>query len=413
MEDSVVIVGAGQGGFQVAASLRDEGYAGSITLIGDEDGLPYQRPPLSKGLLSGQTEAPALALRPAAFYAERGIDYRAGARVTAIDRAASCVRLVDGRDLAYRHLVLATGARARMPDLPGVRLDGVWPLRTQADALSLRSAMSQARRVVIVGAGFIGLEVAVIAQAQGLEVDVLELGDRPLQRAVSSLTADVLQQALQQRGVRFHFGIGVQAFLGDSGRVRAVLTSASPTQAAQEMPADLVVIGIGVVANDELAAQAGLSVREGVQVDAQLLTADPAISAIGDCARFPMAGESAAIRLESVQNAVDQARCVASRIAGRPAPYRKVPWFWSDQGANRLQIAGLARPDDVAVLRGDVSQGRFSVLRLREGLLTAVESINHPADHMAARKLLAAPLHLTPTQAADARVKLAELAPTA
>ena len=193
--------------------------------------------------------------------------------------------------------------------------------------------------------------------------------------------------------------------MGAQGRVRAVLTSAS-----QELPADLVVVGIGVVANDELAAQAGLPVRDGVLVDAHLMTEDPAISAMGDCARFPLEGEPSAIRLESVQNAVDQARCIASRIAGRPAPYRKVPWFWSDQGAQRLQIAGLARPGDVAVLRGDVSEGRFSVLRLREGRLTAVESINHPADHMAARKLLTAPIHLTHTQAADARVKLAELA---
>ena len=405
MDGSVVIVGAGQGGFQVAASLRDEGYPGQITLVGDEDGLPYQRPPLSKNFLAGKVDAPALWLRPQAFYADRGIEYLAGTRVAGIDRAASCVRLADERTLAYRHLVLATGARARTPDFPGVSLDGVLPLRTQADARHLRDAMPQARRIVIVGAGFIGLEVAVVAQALGLEVDVLELGGRPLERAVSPLTAEVLQQSLQQRGVRFQFRTGVQALLGAQGRVRAVLTSAS-----QELPADLVVVGIGVVANDELAAQAGLPVRDGVLVDAHLMTEDPAISAMGDCARFPLEGEPSAIRLESVQNAVDQARCIASRIAGRPAPYRKVPWFWSDQGAQRLQIAGLARPGDVAVLRGDVSEGRFSVLRLREGRLTAVESINHPADHMAARKLLTAPIHLTHTQAADARVKLAELA---
>ena len=407
MIDPVVIVGAGQAGFQVAASLRDEGCQAPIALLGDEPNPPYQRPPLSKSFLAGKVDESSVWLRPLAFYSERRIERFDAIRVSAIDRQERHVYLADGRTLTYQHLVLATGARARIPELPGIDLAGVWALRTLADARGLRSALQQSRRITVIGAGFIGLEVAVIAQALGLQVDVLELGDRPLQRAVSSLTADVLRKTLEQRGVRFHFRTGVQALLGSQAQVEAVRFVDG-----QELPTDLVVIGIGVVANDELAAKAGLPVRDGVLVDEQLVSCDPAVSAIGDCARFPLEGERMPVRLESVQNAVDQARCVASRLVGRPSPYRKVPWFWSDQGDQRLQIAGLAQPSDTAVLRGSPSDGRFSVLRLRDGRLTAVESINNPADHMAARKLLVHPHHIALDRAADSRVKLAELVPS-
>lgn len=408
MQAGVVIVGGGQGGFQLAASLRDEGYAGPVTLIGEEPGVPYQRPPLSKGYLTGKTLAPQLELRPATFYTERNIELLAGERATAIERDTRRVRLASGAVREYEHLVLATGARPRLPNVPGADLAGVQVLRTAADAQLLLQQLGGARRVVVVGAGFIGLEVAVVARDLGLEVDVLEFADRAMLRAVSAVTAQFFTDALARRDVRFHFGTAGEAFLGEGGRVRAV-----QTRGGASFPADLVVVGMGVDADDALARDAGLAVQGGIVVDDHLRTSDAAISAIGDCARFPADYCAAPVRLESVQNAVDQARCVAARLAGKPASYRKVPWFWSDQGENRLQIAGVAEAGDLAVVRGAIATGKFSVLRLREGRLTAVESVNSAADHMAARKLLAADIQLTPEQAADASVKLAALAPAA
>ncbi|HEX2545015.1 MAG TPA: FAD-dependent oxidoreductase [Ramlibacter sp.] len=404
MTAGVVIVGGGQGGFQVAASLREEGYAGPVTIVAEEADPPYQRPPLSKGFLLGKTPAEQLALRPAAFYGERAIELLPQTRVQAIDRAARRVQLSTGAWLAYEHLVLATGARARMPRIPGVQLQDVLALRTQVDARQLLQSLGRARRVVIVGAGFIGLEVAVVARELGLHVDVLEFADRAMLRSVSPEVANYLSDALAQRGVQFHFGTAAEAFEGDT-QVRRVVTNRGTA-----FDADLVVVGMGVEPEDALARDAGLAVGNGIVVDAQLCTGDPDISAIGDCARFPARYCDQPLRLESVQNAVDQARCVAARIAGKPAAYDKVPWFWSDQGPNRLQIAGVAQAGDSAVMRGTLAEGKFSVLRFRGGRLTAVESVNSAADHMAARKLLAAGVALTPEQAADASVKLASLA---
>lgn len=407
MQDAgVIVVGSGQGGFQAAASLRDEGYGGPITLVGDEAGLPYQRPPLSKGFLAGKTPLEQIHLRPAPFYADQRIT-QVHDRVEGIDRSAKRVSLASGGVLAYEHLVLACGARARMPSIAGAQLAGIACVRTLADTQSLQPRLKQARRLVVVGAGFIGLEVAVVAREMGLDVDVIEYADRPLKRAVSAETAGFLAGALVAAGVRFHFDTAVRAYAGDNVRVTGVQTTTGETLAA-----DLVVVGIGVQPNTELAQSAGLAVQDGVVVDAHLLTSDPHISAIGDCARFPAAYSANPVRLESVQNAVDQARCVAARIAGKAQPYAKVPWFWSDQGANRLQIAGVANEGDTAVVRGDIPSGRFSVFRFRGERLAAVESINSAADHMAARKLLASPQSISAEQAADTSVKLAALATT-
>ncbi|MBC7468044.1 MAG: FAD-dependent oxidoreductase [Ramlibacter sp.] len=403
-QPGVIVVGSGQAGFQLVASLRDEGDQGPLTLIGDEPGLPYQRPPLSKSFLAGKAQPGQIELRPAGFYAERNIALIAPDRVTNIDRSARRVTLASGASLAYEHLVLATGARARMPAVPGVNLQGVLALRTRADAEALLAGLHEARRVVVVGAGFIGLEVAVMARQLGLEVRVIEFADRVLKRAVSAPTADYLAQAQATRGMQFSLRTGVAAFTGSDGRVEAVLTTGG-----ESVPADLVVVGVGVEPNVELARASGLQVQDGIVVDRHLVTSDPFISAIGDCARYPAGYCDAPVRLESVQNAVDQARCVAARIVGKAEPYAKVPWFWSDQGENRLQIAGLAEAGDSAVLRGDPAAGKFSVFRFRDGRLSAVESINSVADHMAARKLLAAATPISPTQVADPSVKLAAL----
>jgi 3-phenylpropionate/trans-cinnamate dioxygenase ferredoxin reductase subunit len=402
----VIVVGGGQGGFQVAASLRDEGYTGPVTLVGDEPGLPYQRPPLSKAFLFGKAQQSHIELRPRSFYAARNITVVAPDRVTAIDRAAQCVALASGLSLPYDHLVLATGARARMPALAGSKLHGVLALRSHADAAAILSRLQQARRLVVVGGGFIGLEVAAVARQLGLEVRIIEMADRVLKRAVSAPVADYLAAALILRGVGLDLDTGVTDFTGTEGHIDGVTTTAG-----EHVPADLVVVGIGVEPHVELARDAGLAVQDGVLVNAYLLTVDPFISAIGDCARYPAVHAATLVRLESVQNAVDQARCVAARLVGRAERYSKLPWFWSDQGDNRLQIAGIAATSDSVVLRGEPTSDKFSVFRFGDdSRLTAVESVNSPADHMAARKLISGRVPVSPEQAADEGLKLAGLA---
>ncbi|CAO4138005.1 NAD(P)/FAD-dependent oxidoreductase [Methylorubrum aminovorans] len=406
--ESIVIVGAGQAGFQAAASLREAGFAGSLTLVGEEAALPYQRPPLSKAYLAGKTDARGLLLRQESFFAEHRIDHRSGTRVTAIDRAERRVQLSDGGHLAYDHLILATGTRNRALPVPGADLAGVRQLRSLDDADALRTAIEGVRRIVVVGAGFIGLEFAAVCAARGPSVTVIEAAERVMARAVAPETSEAFRAFHEEAGVRFLFGAGVTAIEGEGGRVAAIRTADG-----QSLPADLVLVGIGVVPNQELAAEAGLAVRDGIEVDAVLATDDPAISAIGDCVRFPsrfaagMPGGDR-VRIESVQNAVDQGRCLAARLTGRSAAYDAVPWFWSDQGPRKLQIAGLAAPGDASVLRR-IGAG-FSVFRFRGGALSAVESVDRPADHMAARRLLASGKALTPEQAADPSFDLKALA---
>lgn len=403
----VVIVGAGQAGFQTAASLREAGFSDPITLVGDEEALPYQRPPLSKAYLAGKTDAEGLLLRPASYLAEHRIVHRR-ARASSIDRAARRLTLDDGTALPYDHLVLATGSRNRTLPVPGADLPGVHQLRSLDDADALRAAIETAKNIVVVGAGFIGLEFAAVCAGRGLAVTVIEAADRPMARAVSVETSDAFRIAHEAMGIAFLFRAGVIAIEGIGGCVAAVTTADGAP-----IPADLILVGIGVVPNQELAERAGLPVRDGIEIDAFLSTADPAVSAIGDCARFPTrfaAGMSRGdrVRIESVQNAIDQGRCLAARLTGRPVAYDAVPWFWSDQGRHKLQIAGLAEPGDGSVVRGGGEA--FSVFRFRDGRLRAVESINRGADHMAARRILALGRDLTPAEAADPAFDLKALA---
>lgn len=402
MPENVVIVGTGQGGYQLAASLREEGFSGPITLVGEEPGLPYQRPPLSKAYLTGKTDADGLLLRAAPFYAERGIEILAPEQAVAIDREAHLVQLRSGRALPYGHLVLATGARNRLLPVPGADLDGVFYLRSRQDADLIRARLDGARRVVVVGAGFIGLEFAAVAASLGRDVTVLEALGRPMARALSLPMSEYFQRAHEAAGLKLRFGETVIRITGEDGQATGVETAD-----LDHVPADLVVVGIGVVPNVELAAEAGLALENGIRVDGQLSTADPAISAIGDCVGYPSTfAEGRVVRLESVQNAVDQAKCVAARLAGKPAPYGAVPWFWSDQGAMKLQMVGLTDGHDHAVLRGDPASGAFSVFCYRGDRLLGVESVNRPADHMIARRLMAKGLNLTPAEAGDVSLDL-------
>jgi 3-phenylpropionate/trans-cinnamate dioxygenase ferredoxin reductase subunit len=392
----VAIVGAGQAGFQLAASLHQEGFTGRVVLIGDEPVLPYQRPPLSKSYLAGQTGVDDLWLRPAEFYAKQQIELICGDAVTAIDRGRRCLRLASGSEVSFDHLVFATGARFRPLAVPGAELDGVLPLRTLADADILRQRLDQAHQIVVVGAGFIGLEFAAVALAHGADVHVIEITHHPMGRVVSAPTSRFFTEAHRRWGVKISLDTGVARILGAGGRVTGVETTSG-----ERLPAELVLICIGVIPNAELAQAAGLTVDNGIVVDRHLITSSPEISAIGDCANFPTAFAMGSVRLESVQNAVDQGRCVAARLAGRPEPYEKVPWFWSDQGDLKLQIAGITAGHDEAVVRGDAAGGHFSVFCFRSGWLIGIESINRPADHAVARRLLAADPELSPEQAAD------------
>jgi 3-phenylpropionate/trans-cinnamate dioxygenase ferredoxin reductase subunit len=394
--NSIVIAGAGHAGVQVALSLRQEGYEGRIALVNDEPWLPYQRPPLSKAYLLGKIDATAMQFRPAQFYAEQGIDLVAD-RGAAIDRQNRRLLLASGQALDYDHLVLATGAHNRPLNVPGAALTGVYGLKTRADAEALAPLLAQARRVVVIGAGFIGLEFAAVAAAAGAAVEVLELGERPMARAVSPQMSELFRAAHEAWGVKFRFRTAVSEIEGDNGRAVAVLASNG-----ERVAADLVVYGIGVVPNVALALEAGLTIDNGITVDANLLSSDPHISALGDVASFPCLQNGERLtRLESVQNAVDQGRLIAARLAGKPAPYTALPWFWTDQGNLKLQIAGLALGADNHVVLGEPGAQQVSVLCFAGERLLAVESCGRVGDHMAARKILARPPALTPAVAAS------------
>jgi len=398
----VVVVGSGQAGVQTAVSLRDMGYDRPVTLIGDEPGLPYQRPPLSKAYLLGKLEETGLHLRAESFFHKQNIALEDGRRATRIERDRRRVHLDDGRALDYEHLVLATGTRNRTLRVAGSDLADVMSLRSLDDARRLRAAMAGKRHAVVIGAGFIGMEFAAVAASVGNAVTVIEAGSRVMGRSSSPEITEWFQDRHESRGVTFHFGANVVGIEGKDGRAAGVVTADG-----QHFPADLVLVGIGVVPNAELAEKAGLAIHNGISVDAHLSTSDPHISAIGDCASGPSVHAPGVLRLESVQNAVDQAKTVAARLTGNPAPYVGVPWFWSDQGPDKLQIAGLVNDCSQRLVVGSTAAGRFSVLSFRDGRFVGAESVNRPTDHMAARRLLQAGIPLDIGQAARADFDLA------
>jgi len=393
MHPGVVIVGGGQAGLEAAAALRTLGYDGTVTLICEEAHAPYQRPPLSKDFLTGKQETDSVFLRALAYYEKHRVDLILGDPVTEINRGARLVHLAGGGTVAYEQLILAVGARNRPLPVPGA--EHALYLRSLDEAVTLRQRLAEARHgVVVIGGGFIGLEVAAAARGAGKAVTVIEAAPRLMARAVSPLLSDFFLDV--------HRGQGADVLLNSA--VVEVRPDCVTLTGGRRIEADLVVAGIGVVPDVELARDAGLDVSDGITVDQFLRTSDPYIFAIGDCAHHPRA------RLESVQNAVDQAKCVARAMMGNPAPYRDVPWFWTDQYEIRFQMVGLAAGYDQSVLRGSIEDRKFSVFYFKQGRLLAVDSVNRFGDHIAARKMLAAGTALTPEQAADETVDLKKLA---
>jgi 3-phenylpropionate/trans-cinnamate dioxygenase ferredoxin reductase subunit len=393
----VVIAGAGLAGFQVGAALREMGYPGRIVMVGEEPYRPYHRPPLSKAFLLGTTDTGKLAMRPDNFYADKNIEVLTGRQVVALDRGHHHVALDDGRVLEYGHFVFAVGARNRLLPVHGAQARGVHYLRTLDEAQALKQALAPGRNAVVIGAGFIGLEFAASAAKLGVNVTVFEVADRPMARALSRDMAIIFTREHLRSGVRFMFNTQVLHFLAEGEHVVAV-----ETVEHERVPADIVLIGIGVQPNVEVAAAAGLDVRNGVVVNEFLQTSDPDVSAVGDCAAHPSAfAAGALVRLESVQNATDQGRCVAARLTGKPTPYKNAPWFWSDQGDLKLQIAGLTAGCDQVVIRGDTAGTSCAAFCFKEGRLLGVETVNRPGDHMTGRRLIAQSVALTPAQAAD------------
>ncbi|WP_321340317.1 FAD-dependent oxidoreductase [Breoghania sp.] len=382
--ERIVIIGSGQGGVQVAISLRQEGYEGQLTVIGAEPGLPYQRPPLSKAFLK-TGDAEALRLRPATFFEKNGIELVDGVRVDRIDREARTVHAGE-RSFAYDHLILATGTRNMRPPIEGA--DRALDLRTLEDAARLRAALDTPKRCAVIGGGFIGLEFAAVARGLGHEVTVAEAASRLMARAVSPETS--------AHFLTLHEGMGTTVLLGDPAT--GIDANGMTLASGARIEADLVLMAAGVVPNTELAAEAGLAVDNGIVVDAQLLTDDPAISALGDCCAFPDPATGRLVRLESVQAATDHARLIAKRLVkGADASYAAVAWFWSDQADSKLQIAGLSSPADDTVRRGDGAVFRFAGERF-----SAVETVNDAKTHMQARKKLAfSPIQRSQLEAVD------------
>ncbi|HEY0107173.1 MAG TPA: FAD-dependent oxidoreductase [Rhizomicrobium sp.] len=403
MSERIVIIGAGQSGAQAVASLRADGFAGAITMVGDEPFAPYQRPPLSKAYLMGTMERDRLFLKPDAFYRDANCELVLGVAATKIDRAAKTVALADGRHLPYDKLLIATGSRVRKIRCPGADLPGVHYLRGIEDVDGLRAVFEPGKKLAIVGGGYIGLEVAAVAAKRGIDVTVFEAMDRVMARAVSIPVSDFYDKVHRAAGVNILLDTGVEAFEGD-GRLEAVRAK------GKSYPADVVLVGIGIVPNQELAREAGLGCDDGIVVDEKSnATGDPSIFAVGDCTRH-VGREGTALRLECVQNAIDQAKHAALQMVGKPNVYREVPWFWSDQYDLKLQIAGLARPSDAIVLRGNPEARKFAVFHLRDGAVAAVEAVNAAPEYLVGRKLIADGARIAPERLADTSIPMKTIA---
>ncbi len=401
----VVIVGAGHAGGTAAALLRQYGYQGKIALVGEEPIAPYQRPPLSKAWLKGEADADSLMLKPHSFYQGAGIDLVLGVKVESLSPATRTVRLSGGAELAYDTLILATGARARTLPIPGADLVGVMSLRSAADAEALKAALGPGRRLAVIGGGYIGLEAAASGRALGAEVVVIEREAHILARVAKEPLCSFLTDYHRARGVDFEVDAVVEAFEGKDGHVAGVRLGDGRLIAC-----DAVLLGVGLVRNDELAKAAGLECANGVVVDVNARTSDPAIFAIGDVTHRPMPLYDRMFWLESVANALEQAKQAAAAIVGRPAPANEVTWNWSDQYDLKLQFAGYPFDTDDILVRGDPASAKFAVFHLKGDIIRSLEAVNAPAEFMGGRQLIAAQRPISRARLADVSVSMKEVA---
>jgi 3-phenylpropionate/trans-cinnamate dioxygenase ferredoxin reductase subunit len=398
MADPLVIIGAGQAASQLVASLAQDGFAGEVCLVGDEPHLPYQRPPLSKKFLAGELALDRLYVKPAAFYEKAGSRLLLGQRAERIDREGRAVILADGTRLPYSTLVLATGSRPRELPLPGA-----FCLRTIADVDVIRARLVPGKSLVVIGGGYIGLELAAVAVKLGVGVTVLEQAPRLMARGVGPVVSAFYARLPDEEGVTIRTGAVVRSLEGNGPIKRVVCDDA-------QYDADIVVIGAGAVPNVELAREAGLAVEDGIVVDAQCRTDDASIWAIGDCTSQHHDLVGRRLRLESVHNALEQARIAAAAIGGRKPPAIQVPWFWTDQYDVKMQMAGLSAGHDQAVVRGNPGTGRsFAVFYMREGTLIAVDAVNRAPEFMMSKQLIAERAKIDPARLGDESVAMKDM----
>ena len=410
LSSRVVIVGAGHAGGSAAAFLRQYGHVGPIVLIGDEPLLPYQRPPLSKGWLKGEVDAEGLQLKPSSWYEEAGVSLRLGGVVMGFNRGAKTVTLASGEHLPYDYLILATGARARALPIPGADLAGVLSLRTAADAEALKGALGPGKRLAVVGGGYVGLEAAASARALGSHVMIIEREPRVLARVACETLSNFFQDYHRARGVAFELNAGVEAFEGGPlGDRRGHITGVRLAD-GRVVACDAALVGVGAHPNVELAQDAGLECTGGIVVDLESRTSDPFVFAIGDVTHRPLPLYDRQFRLESVPNALEQAKQAAAAITGRAMPPHEIPWFWSDQYDLKLQIAGLPFDADTQIVRGDVSGAKFAVFHLKGDLVQAVEAVNAPPEFMAGKQLIAKRTPVSLEKLANSTISMKEVA---
>ena len=404
MSGTCIIVGAGHAAVSLATTLRQEQWEGRIIVVGAEATLPYHRPPLSKAYLAGEKALEEIQLRPAAVFEKAGVEFQIGCSVQAIDRGSRQLLLADGSTLAYDRLALTTGARARRLNVPGVDLAGVCYLRNVVDADAIRTHIEPGKRAVIIGGGYIGLETASVLTQLGMDVTIIEMQDRILQRVTTPEVSQFYARVHGEEGVNIVCGTGVQAFVGDA-MVREVVCDNGASYAA-----DLAIIGVGVVPNLELGADAGLDVNDGIVVDEYTRSSDPDIFAAGDCTWHYNRIYDRWLRLESVQNATDQSRAAAAAICGNDKPYDMLPWFWSDQYDLKLQIAGLSAGYTDIVIRGERERGRsFAAFYFRDEQLLAVDAVNMPPEFMIGKKIITEGIVVNKERLTDTSVHIRDL----
>ncbi|HKE43291.1 MAG TPA: FAD-dependent oxidoreductase [Steroidobacteraceae bacterium] len=400
MSDTILIVGASHAGVHGAEALRKEGFTGRIVLVGAEPHLPYQRPPLSKKLLAGELPFERSLLKAASYYEQARIELKLGTRVTAIACDQHQATLSTGETLSYDRVLLCTGSRGRPLNVPGLKLQGVVELRTYDDVIQLRGRFRPGARLVVVGAGYIGLEVAATCLQLGYDVTVLEMTERAMSRVVAPIVSTFYANEHTARGVKLHFNTTVTEFVGDTEVHEVVCAD------GRRFRADVVVVGIGILPVTDLASAAGIACDNGILVDEHCRTSAPDVFAAGDCTNHPSPRYGRRVRLESVDNAFEQARSAAANMVGKPVVHDKVPWFWSDQYDLKLLIVGLSQGYDSFVMRGDPAARSFCLCYLRAGELIAVDALNNAKDYMAARKLIAERARLDAARIADAAVAL-------